>query len=75
MESLRVRLNCTTAVCNTLIAGGVMAEGDNPEGVLSFAHAPEELQEALEPGGELHDQVEQTWVFEPDEKEEEKSPE
>ena len=51
-ESLAARLmlteNCTTAVCNTLAAGGI-----SQRNIWSFFHRPEELLAALEVGGEL----------------------
>lgn len=48
---LMVRQNCTTAVCNTLRAGGVLGARDDASGALSMLHAPAELKESLESGG------------------------
>jgi hypothetical protein len=48
--------NCTTAVCNTLSAGGVLKPGETADGALSLVHSPSELQESLE-SGELSDDV------------------
>ncbi|HEX8152346.1 MAG TPA: hypothetical protein VF698_04430 [Thermoanaerobaculia bacterium] len=60
--------NCTTAACNTLTAGGVVGKNEDPNGALSGAHEPNELKQALEPGGDLSNRVQQKWVFEPEKK-------
>ena len=69
MARAMVTENCTTAACNTLKAGGVVGRNEDPNGALSGAHTPNELKQALEPGGDLSNRVQQKWVFEPEKKE------
>lgn len=69
MARAMVTENCTTAACNTLKAGGVVGKNEDPNGALSGAHKPNELKQALEPGGDLSNRVQQKWVFEPEKKE------
>jgi hypothetical protein len=58
--------NCTTAACNTLKAGGVVGQNEDPNGAMSGAHKPSELKKALEPDGDLSNSVQQKWVFDPE---------
>lgn len=61
---LMVRENCTTAVCNTLKAGGVVAGKENPgSGLMGLVDAPGALEESLETG-DLSPKVSAIVIFE-----------
>jgi len=57
--------NCTTAVCNTLQAGGVLKEGETANGAMTLLSKPTELQESLDTG-ELSDDVKAVVIFDPE---------
>jgi RHS repeat-associated protein len=61
---LMVRENCTTAVCNTLRAGGVVDEKANPgSGLMGLVDSPGALEESLETG-DLSGKVTAVVIFE-----------
>jgi hypothetical protein len=59
-----LRGNCTSGVCNTLRAGGLIDEGSNPETTI-FVDLPKNLESALQDNGQLGSIVQTEFLFSP----------